>query len=77
MILKLPVQDSLTGRIFTSIRKFYNDMKDILDVDVIIVKGGKILWEGSIKEKKIYEYLMEYEIKSIYNTDNGLGLLIE
>lgn len=60
-----------------SIRKFYNDMKDILDVDVIIVKDGKILWEGSIKEKKIYEYLMEYEIKSIYNTDNGLGLLIE
>ena len=52
-------------------------MKDILDVDVIIVKDGKILWEGSIKEKKIYEYLMEYEIKSIYNTDNGLGLLIE
>lgn len=58
------------------IRKFYEDMKNILDVDIIIVKDGEIVWEGSIKEKRIYEYLMEYEIKSIYNTDNGLGLLI-
>lgn len=59
------------------IRKFYEDMKNILDVNIIIVKDGEIVWEGSIKEKRIYEYLMEYEIKSIYNTDNGLGLLIE
>lgn len=58
------------------IRKFYEDMKNILDVNIIIVKDGEIVWEGSIKEKRIYEYLMEYEIKSIYNIDNGLGLLI-
>lgn len=58
------------------LRDFYNNMKDILDVDIIIVKDGEICWQGWIKENRIYEHLMDSEIKSIYSTDNGLGLLI-
>lgn len=59
-----------------SVREFYESMKEILKVSVVIVKEGEILWEGYIDENRIYEHLMNYKIETIYLADIGLGIKI-
>lgn len=55
------------------VREFYEKMKDILDDPVTIMDGVVLVYNDFMKDTKIYEYLLDYTIKSIYiGKDNTL-----
>lgn len=58
------------------VKEFYNSMKDILDDKVLIYDGVSFIYQGYIKENRIYEYLMDKEINRIYIGTDGLVLKI-
>lgn len=59
------------------VKEFYESMKNILTERVLIYDGVYVEYQGYLKEKQIYEYLMDKEINKIYNGLNGLVLKID
>lgn len=49
-----------------NIKEFYEKMKNILDENVIIINNGLEEYNGVMKDKRVYAFLFDYKIKSIY-----------
>lgn len=58
------------------IKEFYENMKDIIDEPVTIVDGVVQKYSDYMKDKKVFEYLYDFEIKSIY-IGNDKTLIVE
>lgn len=58
------------------VREFYEKMKDILDDPVTIMDGKVLVYNDFMKDTKVYEYLLDYTIKSIY-IGKGDTLVVE
>lgn len=48
------------------IKGFYENMRDILNEKVTIMDGIVPVYTDFMRDKKVYEYLFESEIKNIY-----------
>ena len=55
------------------VRDFYETMKEVLQDPVSVMKGREILYNDFIVDSKIYEYILDYDVKSVYiGKDNSI-----
>lgn len=48
------------------IKEFYESMKDVVQSPVTIMNGVVQEYSDYMRDVKVYEYLFEYKIKSVY-----------
>ncbi len=51
---------------------FYNKLKDVILVPVVIMDGCIEVYGYFMSDKKVYEYLFDYEIKNLYTDNNKI-----
>lgn len=56
--------------------EFYNKLKDVISVPVVIMDGCTEVYEDFMSDKKVYEYLFDYEIKNLYTDNNKIVIEI-
>lgn len=59
-----------------TVRKFYKEFKDIVVDMVLILHNNHTAYEDFLRERKPFEFLMDYEIQNIYIGDDELVLEI-
>lgn len=59
-----------------TVEEFYNKMKGVMLEPVTIMDGVVVVYDDYMHEKKVYEYLFPYKIKSMYIGKND-SIIIE